>query len=261
MSRFLVFLEFIEFSQVTRHKGVVGIWDGFFPWGSLQAISKGSVFAWGHSFTRKTLHGHLSPGLTEVIAGGVGGGFQGLVLSPLLLLKTRVITDPQFRKAGGIIQTTLVSCKLGAQLIQREGLSSIMKGSLMFSSKRIADWTSRFLFVVLTEHGIRSLFHGGDEHYPLSLMEKSTASLIGGAASAFITIPMDVMVAQFQQASNAGKQVSTLQLVNHQLRSGGVKNLIAFSTRGFLARVTHVSLTTLLMKTMVDVIYDLYTKV
>jgi len=34
----------------------------------------------------------------EVIAGGFGGGFQGMVLSPLLFLKTRVMTDPIFRQ-------------------------------------------------------------------------------------------------------------------------------------------------------------------
>jgi hypothetical protein len=246
--------------QVTRHKGVVGIWDGFFPWGSLQAIAKGSVFAWGHSLSRRVLQDRMSPDVAEVISGGIGGGFQGLALSPLLLLKTRVITDPAFRVKGGIIQTTLASCKLGGQIIQREGLSSIMKGSLIFSTKRIADWTSRFFFVVLTERAIRSTLYHGDKHHSLSLLERSTASLIGGSVSALITIPMDVLVAQFQQASNAGKSVSSRQLIARQLESGGIKSLVAFSTRGFLARVTHVSLATLMMKTMVDQIYNIYRK-
>ncbi len=27
---------------IMREKGVVGVWDGFFPWGSIQAIAKGT---------------------------------------------------------------------------------------------------------------------------------------------------------------------------------------------------------------------------
>lgn len=42
--------------------------------------------------------GKISRMTAEVIAGGVGGGFQGFVLSPTLLLKTRVMTDPIFRE-------------------------------------------------------------------------------------------------------------------------------------------------------------------
>lgn len=30
--------------EITAQKGLVGILDGFFPWGTLQAIFKGSVF-------------------------------------------------------------------------------------------------------------------------------------------------------------------------------------------------------------------------
>ena len=40
----------------------------------------------------------LSHGTANILAGGIGGGFQGLVLSPTLLLKTRVMTDPIFRE-------------------------------------------------------------------------------------------------------------------------------------------------------------------
>jgi hypothetical protein len=238
----------------------VGIWDGFFPWGSLQAIAKGSVFSWGHSLSRRLLHQRAPPEVVEVISGGVGGGFQGLVLSPLLLLKTRVMTDAQFRQTSGILQTTIASCLLGGQIIQREGPLSIMKGSFMLSTKRVADWTTRFLFVVLIERAIRSTFHHGDRQYRLSLAEQSVASLMGGSISALATIPMDVMVAQFQQAANAGKKVSSIELFKNQLQSGGMKHVFAFSTRGLMARIAHVSLTTFMMKTMVDFIYDTYTK-
>ena len=62
-----------------------------------------AVFGGAHAWTKGALtpyvnDGRLSTMSSEVIAGGVGGGFQGLVLSPTLLLKTRVMTDPIFRQ-------------------------------------------------------------------------------------------------------------------------------------------------------------------
>jgi hypothetical protein len=40
------------------------------------------------------------------------GGVQGLILSPLLLLKTRVMTDPAMRNAGnGIFDSAMASTK------------------------------------------------------------------------------------------------------------------------------------------------------
>lgn len=27
--------------EITRSKGIAGIWDGFFPWGTVQAVAKG----------------------------------------------------------------------------------------------------------------------------------------------------------------------------------------------------------------------------
>jgi len=39
-----------------------------------------------------------------VLSGGCGGFVQGVVMSPALLLKTRVMTDPRFRTTGGVLQ-------------------------------------------------------------------------------------------------------------------------------------------------------------
>jgi hypothetical protein len=69
----------------------------------LQAVAKGSVFGAGHTFSKKLLQPmveekYMSASTANILAGGAGGGFQGFVLSPTLLLKTRVMTDPIFRE-------------------------------------------------------------------------------------------------------------------------------------------------------------------
>ena len=88
--------------------------DGFIPWGMAQAVAKGAVFSWGQAACAKALHGTtgLSKETKTVITGGVGGFVQGIVMSPLLLLKTRVMTDPVFRTSGGLMATAVASAKV-----------------------------------------------------------------------------------------------------------------------------------------------------
>lgn len=45
------------------------------------------------------------------------------------------------------------------QVISNEGVAALMKGSITFSLKRVADWSSRFLFAVMAEDW---LFKKGD---------------------------------------------------------------------------------------------------
>ena len=131
--------------RVTGKKGIAGTLDGFFPWGMAQAVAKGAVFSYGQAACAKALHG--TEGLTKetktVISGGVGGLVQGIVMSPLLLLKTRVMTDPAFRASGGVVATAIASAKVGGRLIATEGPQVLFKGVSIFAFKRAADWSTR----------------------------------------------------------------------------------------------------------------------
>ena len=82
---------------ITAEKGILGLWDGFCPWGIVQAVCKGAVFGLAHSTALQTLkplaeQNYIPMALALTLAGGIGGGFQGYILSPTLLLKTRVMT-------------------------------------------------------------------------------------------------------------------------------------------------------------------------
>lgn len=236
--------------RVTAEKGIAAALDGFLPWGCIQAVAKGAVFSYGQAASFKLLHGSsfLSDKHAEVLSGGMGGFVQGVVMSPILLLKTRVMTDPAFRSEPGVMATARASARVGGVIISREGPLALMKGSVVFSCKRFGDWTTRYLFVMLVEDAVR-----GDSPVPLSSSSKVFCALAGGTLSALATIPVDVLVATIQQASNAGSKVSILETFTSQ---GGVGNIIAFSTRGLVARVAHVALTTLLMKTVTAKVYD-----
>lgn len=245
---------------MVRNKGFVGVWDGFFPWGAIQGVAKGSVFSWGHALTKQSIQplvqsGKMSKDVAEVVAGGVGGGFQGFVLSPTLLLKTRVMTDPVFRQEMTPLETATKSLLVGMKVIRNEGAMALMKGSGMFSLKRVADWSTRFLFSVEAEN---VLFKRGDPDRKLATSEQVVASLAGGVVSALLTIPMDVIVAQIQQASKAGVKVSVVQVFKDQYARGGIHQVLSFGTSGLVVRVLHASFTTMVMKTATSVVYDMY---
>ena len=67
-------------TEITKSKGIFGLWDGFVPWGLVQAAAKGAVFGWGHATARQQLQPYvennfISANASEVIAGGIGGTY------------------------------------------------------------------------------------------------------------------------------------------------------------------------------------------
>ena len=144
--------------KVTATKGLAGTLDGFFPWGAMQAVAKGSVFSFGQAWSMGIMHGwtSVSKDTKTVVSGGAGGFIQGLAMSPLLLLKTRVMTDPVFRTSGGIVATAIASARVGGRIVANEGPATLFKGVGVFSLKRALDWSTRYLFVVMVEEALKA---------------------------------------------------------------------------------------------------------
>ena len=134
------------FKNILGEKGILGLYDGFIPWGFIQSLLKGAVFGFTYSIVKVYLlllarKGILPMTLCLTLSGGIAGWIQGYVLSPLLLLKTRVMTNQCFRTKMPLSKTTLLSLKIGSSLIHDEGVMSLMKGSNIFALKRFFDWS------------------------------------------------------------------------------------------------------------------------
>eukprot|EP00978_Attheya_sp_CCMP212_P000002 scaffold9_cov58-Attheya_sp.AAC.2 len=242
---------------ITAEKGLAGIWDGFVPWGIVQSVAKGGVFGLAHAMALQYLtpladNGTLPRQLALTLAGGIAGGFQGFVLSPTLLLKTRVMTNPIFRESMSLWRTTIQSFSIGMEVVREEGVSALMKGSNVFATKRVFDWATRFYFSDVFEALLLSQSSAGK----LTSAEKIFASLLGGTASTISTLPLDVLVAKTQDAKKAGQSVSALTLFQEQLKEEGWGGLRDSYMRGFEARLAHVCFTTVVMKTGSGLMYD-----
>ena len=239
--------------RVVEKKGLAGTLDGFLPWGLLQACAKGSIFSYGQALSLNFINSNnpeLSKDTRMVFSGMAGGFVQGVAMSPLLLLKTRVMTDPSFRSSGSILATAAASFGVAGRIISTEGPQAIFKGMGAFSIKRAADWTTRYLFVVMVENAMRT------PGKKLSDLEEAFASVAGGAISALSTIPLDVLVASKQSAGAAGKSVGAFETFSQKIKEQGLMGTIAFSTKGLVARIIHVGATTLAMKKITSMVCE-----
>ena len=242
---------------ITAEKGIAGIWDGFVPWGVVQAVAKGSVFGLAYAVASSLLlpladEDKISKLTALTLAGGIAGGFQGFVLSPTLLLKTRVMTNPVFREKMSLLRTTFQSFRIGFDVVADEGLNALMKGSTVFAIKRMFDWSTRFLFADIIASEIRKR----QEDTALTTKEKVATDLMAGFFSTLVTLPLDVIVSKTQDAKKAGVSVSAWTLFQEELKESGWSGVAETYMGGFVARLAHVCCTTVAMKTGTGIVYD-----
>lgn len=237
--------------SITSQKGVFGLWDGFVPWGVVQAVCKGGIFGLAHAMAKTYLkplvdQKILPEQVALTLAGGIAGGVQGFVLSPLLLLKTRVMTNPVFRENMTVLRTTLLSLSIGFEVVKNEGVLALMKGADVFAMKRVFDWSTRYYFSDMFKSMM--LHYGYGVNGVLRPAEKIMASLLSGTASTLVTLPLDVIVAKSQDAKKAGVKVSAWETFIQDYKESGLKGLYDANMMGFEARLAHVCLTTVVMQ-------------
>lgn len=62
-------------------------------------------------------------------------------------------------------------------------------------------------------------------------------------------------MATVQDAAKAGQKVHISRVLMDKVKEGGLMSLARYSSRGTIARVAHVGLTTLLMKDITNLVY------
>lgn len=243
--------------SITASKGLPGLLDGFLPWGVLQSLGKGAAFGVAFAVASPLLlgladEGRLPERAARVLAGGLAGGVQGYVLSPLLLLKTRVMTDAAFREAMPLRTTVARSFAVGGKVLRADGALGLMKGSNTFAFKRVFDWATRYLFAELCEQLLSARLGGA----ALSPGQKMLASLVGGGFSAVATLPLDTLLSKIQDAKNSGNAGSAFDMVRADYEAGGWGGLWGQYMVAWEARCLHVGLTTVALKTWTPMLFE-----
>lgn len=236
-------------------QGVKGFEAGFWPWGFVLGMTKGTVLGGSRAFLLNICEDTLRMGKESAdLASGFGAGaVQGVFMSPILLARTRVNQSLMERASKGVVNTGfLAEMKLSTtilnQAIREEGLSVLTTGMPAMVFKRAMDWGTRFIFFGIYR---RSFEARKPEGVPLEDWEKLAASFLGGATSVAITMPVDRMMPILQQAGASNE--SFLTIMKKKVQTEGVFTL----QRGFLMRTIHTGYHTMFAIFIANKIYAL----
>jgi hypothetical protein len=134
--------------------------NGFFPYGAIQAFSKGFIFGLNQQYVRPYLK--YSQTTNNLILGISTGLTEAAIISPILYIRTHLNTNV----TGGI------TSKL------QFNLSSIFSGCGVLVLKRSVDWSTRFVII-----------DGMKKYSPVDNIVFNT--FIGAGISAVFSSPID----------------------------------------------------------------------
>jgi Mitochondrial carrier protein len=259
-------LPYPHLMRQTLRQGLKGFWGGFWPWGFILGMTKGSVIGGSRAVLLAYLEKHMSRRNADLLSGFGAGAVQGAVISPLLLARVRVnqsITERAAAAAarGGVINTGLIAeASYSMQVlntgIREEGFSMLFKGMPALVVKRTLDWGARFYFFGTYKRLFLERAKRTQNRHELNNFELLTASFFGGTTSCAITMPIDRMMPILQQSRSsaaAAGDVGVLSYLRTKLATEGIATL----GRGFVMRATHTGYHTMFALFVADKLYKL----
>jgi hypothetical protein len=160
---------------------------------------------------------------------GIGGGMAGglaqayATMGFCTCMKTVEITKHKAAATGVKVPGTIETF-MG--IYRAEGIAGINKGVNAVAIRQVTNWGSRFGLSRVAENGIRS-FTGKADSESLTVMEKITASAIGGGLSAW-NQPIEVIRVEMQSKKedpNRPKKMTVGNTARYIYQSNGLKGL------------------------------------
>lgn len=152
-----------------QQKGVRALTLGFWPWGLIMYSGRGICFGFANGLSNSHLsqekYSYLTENKRKIMAGFMGGAFEGAMTSPIVMMRTRVAEQAM----GGI----------KAPFNIRQALKAVPLNSL----KRGSDWALR-----------STIYFKLKEKY-----DPMTSGFISGIVSGTITTPIDRLLPVIQQ--------------------------------------------------------------
>jgi hypothetical protein len=201
------------------------VYQGLIPWAWIEASTKGAVLLFVASeaeYYAKTF------GANNFVAGISGGMFGGLAQAYATMgfctcMKTVEITQHKLAAQGIKPPSTFTTF---ANIYRQEGIRGINKGVNAVAIRQVTNWGSRFGLSRLAENGIRSMT-GKDDGQKLSVIEKITASALGGGLSAW-NQPIEVIRVEMQSKTvdpNRPKNLTVGKTLRYIYGQNGIKGL------------------------------------
>lgn len=140
--------------------------NGFFPYGAIQAYSKGFIFGLNQVYMKPIIQSfQFSSTMTNILMGLTTGITEALFTSPLLYARLH-------------INKQLIEGKNKQSIFHVSSLSSIFKGVNILVAKRTIDWSTRFMLIdAVTSY--------------LGIESKMVNIFIGASISSVFSAPVD----------------------------------------------------------------------
>lgn len=151
-------------SIVPKFLNFSSFWNGFWPYGGLQAFTKGLIFGCNHYLIRPRLQSFdLSPTQVNLAVGLTTGISEALLTSPLM--HARVQLNRQVTESV-------------SYTFRMPPMRTLLQGSQVLMAKRMVDWTTRFMMI--------------DEIKKVSPISSSAVNtFIGAGLTSFVSSPID----------------------------------------------------------------------
>lgn len=149
---------------VPQFLNVSKFWNGFWPYGGLQAFSKGLIFGYNHHLIRPWLNSlDLSRTQVNLMVGFTTGISEALLTSPLMHARVQVNRQ--------VTESVPYSFRLPS-------FQTLFQGSQVLMAKRMVDWTTRLVVI--------------DEIKKVSPVSSTAVNtFIGAGLTSFISSPID----------------------------------------------------------------------
>ncbi|KAF2097103.1 mitochondrial carrier [Rhizodiscina lignyota] len=244
-------------TRIWGRGGVLGFYQGLIPWAWIEASTKGAVLLFVASEAEYYARAAGASSFVSGISGGMAGGLAQAyaTMGFCTCMKTVEITRHKAAASGARVPGAMETFM---NIYRAEGIKGINKGVNAVAIRQVTNWGSRFGLSRVAETSIRNMT-GKEAGEKLSVLEKITASAIGGGLSAW-NQPIEVIRVEMQSKTddpNRPKKMTVGSAARYIYQSNGLKGLY----RGVTPRIALGVWQTVCMVALGDVAKDFVEKV
>lgn len=201
------------------------VYQGLIPWAWIEASTKGAVLLFVASeaeyYARAAGASHFVGGISGGMVGGLAQAYA--TMGFCTCMKTVEITKHKVAATGVKPPGTMATFM---DIYRREGIRGINRGVNAVAVRQVTNWGSRFGLSRVAENGIRNMT-GKDAGEKLTVIEKITASALGGGLSAW-NQPIEVVRVEMQSKKddpNRPKNMNVSRAFKYIYQQNGIKGL------------------------------------